>query len=94
MLESHLNAGNQPIPADSSELRYGVSVTDACIDWDRTSALLLALTKTDSGGDTQAGQSFLSVPGRENRATNAKTDRSPLKQRCRQCVFQAIPKNL
>jgi len=43
MLESHLGAGNQPIPADLSQLRYGVSVTDACIDWDTTEKLLLGL---------------------------------------------------
>jgi 3-deoxy-7-phosphoheptulonate synthase len=43
MLESHLHAGNQPIPADVRQLRYGVSITDACIDWERTSALLLSL---------------------------------------------------
>ena len=43
MLESHLNWGSQPIPADRSELRYGVSVTDACIDWDTTERLLLDL---------------------------------------------------
>ncbi len=36
MLESHLEAGNQPIPADLSTLRYGCSVTDACIDWATT----------------------------------------------------------
>ncbi len=36
MLESNLQAGNQPIPADLAELRYGVSVTDACIDWPTT----------------------------------------------------------
>jgi len=40
MLESHLGAGNQPIPADLSRLRYGVSVTDACIDWPTTEKLL------------------------------------------------------
>jgi 3-deoxy-7-phosphoheptulonate synthase len=40
MLESHLHAGNQPIPADLSQLKYGVSVTDACIDWDTTEKLL------------------------------------------------------
>lgn len=38
MLESHLFAGNQPI--DGGELRYGVSVTDACIDWSETETLL------------------------------------------------------
>ena len=43
MLESQLNWGSQPIPADRSELRYGVSVTDACIDWDTTERLLLDL---------------------------------------------------
>jgi 3-deoxy-7-phosphoheptulonate synthase len=43
MLESHLHAGNQPIPADRSKLRYGVSVTDACIDWATTEKLLLNL---------------------------------------------------
>jgi 3-deoxy-7-phosphoheptulonate synthase len=43
MLESNLNWGTQPIPADRSQLKYGVSVTDACIDWGTTEALLLAL---------------------------------------------------
>lgn len=36
MLESNLNFGNQSIPKDLSELKYGVSVTDACIDWAET----------------------------------------------------------
>jgi 3-deoxy-7-phosphoheptulonate synthase len=40
MLESHINAGNQPIPADLAKLKYGVSVTDACIDWATTAATL------------------------------------------------------
>jgi 3-deoxy-7-phosphoheptulonate synthase len=40
MLESNINAGNQPIPADLSQLKYGVSVTDACIDWASTEKLL------------------------------------------------------
>jgi 3-deoxy-7-phosphoheptulonate synthase len=40
MLESHLQAGNQSIPADLSKLEYGVSVTDACIDWETTEKLL------------------------------------------------------
>ncbi|MFI0399295.1 MAG: 3-deoxy-7-phosphoheptulonate synthase [Thiolinea sp.] len=40
MLESHLFPGNQAIPTDLSQLKYGVSVTDACIDWDTTSQLL------------------------------------------------------
>lgn len=40
MLESNLFAGNQKIGADRSALQYGVSVTDACIDWDTTVATL------------------------------------------------------
>ncbi len=36
MVESHLKAGNQSIPDDLSDLEYGVSVTDGCIDWETT----------------------------------------------------------
>src|ERR1019366_350516 len=43
MLESHLKAGNQPIPKDLSKLEYGVSITDACIDWPTTETLLRKL---------------------------------------------------
>ena len=43
MLESHLKAGNQPIPKDLSTLEYGVSITDPCMDWPSTEALLLKL---------------------------------------------------
>jgi 3-deoxy-7-phosphoheptulonate synthase len=40
MLESNINAGNQSIPSDLRQLKYGVSVTDACIDWTTTEKLL------------------------------------------------------
>ena len=40
MLESNLHEGRQEIPADLSQLKYGVSVTDACISWEQTDALL------------------------------------------------------
>lgn len=40
MLESNLEAGNQKIPSDLSQLKYGVSVTDACIDWATTERIL------------------------------------------------------
>ncbi|UVE19363.1 3-deoxy-7-phosphoheptulonate synthase [Pseudomonas sp. LS44] len=36
MVESHLGWGNQSIPKDLGALQYGISVTDACIDWDTT----------------------------------------------------------
>lgn len=41
MIESHLGAGNQKIPADLTQLKYGVSITDACIDWTTTETALL-----------------------------------------------------
>jgi 3-deoxy-7-phosphoheptulonate synthase len=40
MLESNLAAGSQSIPQDPSQLRYGVSVTDACIDWETTQDII------------------------------------------------------
>ena len=43
MLESHLKAGNQPIPKDLGTLEYGVSITDPCMDWQSSEALLLKL---------------------------------------------------
>ncbi|MDP4534848.1 3-deoxy-7-phosphoheptulonate synthase [Alkalimonas collagenimarina] len=39
MLESHLHAGRQDL-IDGKAEKYGVSVTDACIDWDTTAELL------------------------------------------------------
>jgi 3-deoxy-7-phosphoheptulonate synthase len=43
MVESNLNAGNQAIPTDLSKLEYGVSVTDACIDWETTETCLRSM---------------------------------------------------
>ena len=40
MLESNLHEGNQPFPSDPATLRYGVSVTDACLGWDVTERML------------------------------------------------------
>jgi len=40
MVESFLEAGNQPIPADLGQLKYGCSVTDACVGWDTTVEML------------------------------------------------------
>lgn len=41
ILESHLFAGNQPLSADPSLLKYAVSVTDPCVDWETTERLVL-----------------------------------------------------
>ena len=40
MIESNIGWGNQAIPEDLSELRYGVSVTDACVDWATTENMI------------------------------------------------------
>jgi 3-deoxy-7-phosphoheptulonate synthase len=42
MLESNLYEGNQPIAGKREELKYGVSVTDKCINWDETEKIILA----------------------------------------------------
>lgn len=43
MIESNINFGNQSIPADKSQLKYGVSITDACIDWETTEKSLIEM---------------------------------------------------
>jgi 3-deoxy-7-phosphoheptulonate synthase len=40
LLESFLEPGSQPLTSDLSKLRYGVSITDACIGWETTESLL------------------------------------------------------
>ncbi len=36
MIESNIGAGNQKLSSNLADLQYGVSVTDACIDWETT----------------------------------------------------------
>ena len=45
MIESNLEAGSQKIATDLSQLKYGVSITDACIDWVTTEKILLEAHK-------------------------------------------------
>ena len=40
MLESNLEEGAQPLGTDLKQLRYGMSITDACLGWKDTEALL------------------------------------------------------
>ncbi len=40
MVESYLEEGNQPIPERRTDLRHGVSVTDACVSWETTERML------------------------------------------------------
>jgi 3-deoxy-7-phosphoheptulonate synthase len=43
MVESNINWGNQSIPKELDQLEYGVSVTDACIDWPTTEKAILEM---------------------------------------------------
>lgn len=41
MIESNLSEGRQDVPADRTQLKHGVSITDACIGWADTERLLI-----------------------------------------------------
>lgn len=44
MIESNINEGNQKVPAEGpAGLKKGVSITDACIDWESTVVVLEGL---------------------------------------------------
>jgi 3-deoxy-7-phosphoheptulonate synthase len=40
MVESNLNHGSQHFPQPVDSLQYGVSITDGCIDWETTEAMI------------------------------------------------------
>ncbi len=50
MLESNIHAGKQPPQQDRSALAYGVSITDACINWEETEQLLREASDCLGGG--------------------------------------------
>jgi len=43
MIESHLKGGNQKLSSNPDEMEYGISVTDACIDWETTEKSLVGM---------------------------------------------------
>ena len=47
MIESNINEGAQKVPKEGKEgLKYGVSITDACIGWDTTEEVLEILAQS------------------------------------------------
>ncbi len=46
MVESNLGAGNQTFPQPKENLKYGVSITDGCIDWAATEAMVREIYAT------------------------------------------------
>jgi hypothetical protein len=56
MIESHINAGRQDVPAEGpAALKHGVSITDACVPWETTVEMLEALNTV--GAHVLAGRS-------------------------------------
>lgn len=52
MIESHINEGRQDIPEEGPEgLKWGVSITDACVDWKTTVAIIDQLNEVRSQCD-------------------------------------------
>lgn len=46
MIESNINEGNQKVPDEGPQaLKKGISITDACIDWDTTVEVLESLAE-------------------------------------------------
>ena len=45
MLESNLFSGKQKILDNKDDMKYGVSVTDGCIDWEETEKVIKTLEK-------------------------------------------------
>jgi 3-deoxy-7-phosphoheptulonate synthase len=56
MIESFLSEGNQPFPKPVNELRYGVSITDACVSWETTERMLRWGYQQLSAGQPEAVQ--------------------------------------
>ena len=50
MLESHLNSGKQSFPKDLAKLDYGKSITDGCIDFEKTVETLTVLANAVRSG--------------------------------------------
>jgi 3-deoxy-7-phosphoheptulonate synthase len=61
MLESNLEAGNQKIPEDPGDLTYGISITDACIDWDTTDQIIRSAHDQLSGGGSNGNGRYRAV---------------------------------
>jgi len=49
MVESNIGPGNQSIPDNLADLLYGVSVTDACVDWATTQHMLTSAANKLAG---------------------------------------------
>ncbi|KAF1824247.1 3-deoxy-7-phosphoheptulonate synthase [Dissoconium aciculare CBS 342.82] len=57
MIESNINEGNQKVPPEGKAgLKYGVSITDACINWEDTEIVLKDLAEAVAARRTLLGK--------------------------------------
>ncbi len=63
MIESHLIEGNQSIPKNGKPAIYGQSITDACVNWDTTKAMLHDLANAVAKGRAEIKHSVASIAG-------------------------------
>lgn len=61
MLESNIHAGNQPFPQQKENLKFGVSITDPCIDWETTVSLITSAYNTLEQRFIQSNTGILST---------------------------------
>ncbi|TPX44899.1 hypothetical protein SeMB42_g02784 [Synchytrium endobioticum] len=65
MIESNINEGNQKMPSTGpQDLKYGVSITDACIHWDDT---VIALEKLAAAQQTRRAKLLLAQEMRDDK---------------------------
>jgi hypothetical protein len=64
MIESHINAGRQDVPAEGpAALKHGVSITDACVPWEDTLDMLNALNTVREPSTLDGSDLTHRVPG-------------------------------
>ncbi|KAL6308909.1 3-deoxy-7-phosphoheptulonate synthase [Sparassis latifolia] len=70
MVESHIHAGRQDVPpAGPGALKHGVSITDACVDWEMTVGMLDGLDRAvQQRRDTLIAQGLKKPTGRASDA--------------------------
>ncbi|MFN8476671.1 MAG: hypothetical protein U0074_02450 [Kouleothrix sp.] len=70
MVESNLYEGKQPLTADHTALRYGVSLTDGCIGWEQTERCCARLTAR--WRRAERGRYTPCLPNRSQRSSQSK----------------------
>ncbi len=71
MIESNINEGNQKVPKKGKAgLKYGVSITDACIGWEDTETVLAELASAVAERRKKLGKVEVAVNGVKENGVN------------------------